>query len=98
MKIACIFAILAAALAAQTPPQPTQQRDLKYESGAPTATETVPTAVAIPRSYALVIGVANYKNLSAKDQLQFSERDAEAIYSILISPKAAISTPRTCTS
>jgi tetratricopeptide (TPR) repeat protein/uncharacterized caspase-like protein len=87
MKIACIFAILAAALAAQTPPQPTQQRDLKYESGAPTATETVPTAVAIPRSYALVIGVANYKNLSAKDQLQFSERDAEAIYSILISPE-----------
>jgi tetratricopeptide (TPR) repeat protein/uncharacterized caspase-like protein len=92
MKLARILAILAAAaaaLGAQTPPQPTQQRDLKYESGAPPATATppAPTAVAIPRSYALVLGIANYKNLSAKDQLQFSERDAEAIYSILISPE-----------
>ncbi|MGA2156473.1 MAG: caspase family protein, partial [Bryobacteraceae bacterium] len=42
---------------------------------------------AIPRSYALVLGIANYKNLAAKDQLQFSERDAESIYSILISPE-----------
>jgi hypothetical protein len=46
-----------------------------------------PGAVAIPRSYALVIGIAGYKNLAAKDQLQFAERDAESIYSILISPE-----------
>ena len=41
----------------------------------------------IPRGYALIIGIANYKNLPAKSQLEFPERDAEAIYSILISPE-----------
>src|ERR1035438_1185820 len=61
-----------------------QPRDLKYESG---AAEAKPAAVAIPRSYALVVGIATYKNLEAKDQLQFSERDAESMYSILISPE-----------
>src|SRR3989440_12438550 len=44
-----------------------------------------PQAVRIPRSYALVVGIANYQNLAAPQQLQFPERDAEAIYSILIS-------------
>jgi tetratricopeptide (TPR) repeat protein len=70
----------AALLSAQTQPR---QRDLKYESGSTPAK----TEVAIPRSYALVIGVAGYKNLEAKDQLQFAERDAESIYSVLISPE-----------
>jgi len=72
--------------AAQTPPQK-QQRDLKYEAGPEAAKPGSPAAVAIPRSYALVVGIAAYKNLEAKDQLQFAERDAEAIYSILISPE-----------
>ncbi|MGA2157510.1 MAG: caspase family protein, partial [Bryobacteraceae bacterium] len=99
MKLARTFAILAAAaMAAQTPPTAAppdkQQRDLKYESGAP-PTKPAPTAVAIPRSYALVLGIANYKNLAAKDQLQFSERDAESIYSILISgPRATLANMR----
>ena len=99
MKLANTFAILpalAAALAAQAPqappaPQPpaTQQRDLKYESGAPTVKTPppAPAAPTIPRSYALVVGIANYKNLAAKDQLLYSERDAESMYSILISPE-----------
>ena len=81
-----VLAALAAALAAQAPPEQKQQRDLKYESGTP-PTKPAPGAVTIPRSYALVLGIANYKNLAAKDQLQFSERDAESIYSILISPE-----------
>jgi len=85
-RIIAVLAAVAAAIAAQTPPPDQQQRDLKYESGAP-PTKPAPTAVAIPRSYALVLGIANYKNLAAKDQLQFSERDAESIYSILISPE-----------
>src|SRR5262249_58068880 len=42
-------------------------------------------ALRIPRSYALVVGIANYQNLTAAQQLQFPERDAESIYSILIS-------------
>ena len=82
-----ILAALAAALAAQAPPpEQKQQRDLKYESGPP-PTKPAQPGVTIPRSYALVLGIANYKNLAAKDQLQFSERDAESIYSILISPE-----------
>jgi tetratricopeptide (TPR) repeat protein len=35
----------------------------------------------------LIVGVANYKNLPAKSQLEFSERDADSIYSILINPE-----------
>ena len=64
--------------------QQKKERDLKYEKD-PVATPT--PSVAIPRSYALVVGVANYKNLASNLQLQFAERDAEAIYSILISPE-----------
>ncbi len=64
----------------QQPPQRT--RDLKYEEDKPAA-----PPVAIPRSYALVIGISNYKKLPAKSQLDFPERDAQAIYSILISPE-----------
>lgn len=41
----------------------------------------------IPRSYAVVIGISQYKNLSAAQQLPYAERDAESIYSILISPE-----------
>ena len=39
---------------------------------------------AVPRGYALIVGVAQYKNLDASKQLQFPETDAEAIYRILI--------------
>ncbi len=85
-----LFWLLAAATlaCAQAPPPKPQQRDLKYETGAePSKPAAAASKVAIPRSYALVVGIANYQNLDAKDQLRFSERDAEAIYSILISPE-----------
>jgi tetratricopeptide (TPR) repeat protein/uncharacterized caspase-like protein len=50
--------------------------------------ETTPSAVVeIPRSYALVIGVSHYPNLPASAQLQFSVRDADEIYTTLISPE-----------
>ena len=45
------------------------------------------TAVAPPRSYALIIGVGKYQNLSEKQNLLYSERDADSLYSILISPE-----------
>jgi len=61
------------------------QRDLKIEKDTPPPPKLA--AVAIPRSYALVIGVAQYPKLPANLQLKFAERDAEAIYSILISPE-----------
>ncbi len=43
--------------------------------------------VNIPRGYALIVGIAKYRNLPAAAQLHYSERDAESIYSILISPE-----------
>jgi tetratricopeptide (TPR) repeat protein len=72
---------------AQTPPANTQQRDLKIEKEPEPATTSAPKPPSIPRSYALIIGIAKYQNLPANLQLNFSERDAEAIYSILISPE-----------
>jgi len=64
------------------PPAPPQQRDLRVEKD---VVEAAPAAPRIPRSYALVVGIANYKNLPAQLQLRYPERDAEAMYSILIS-------------
>ena len=61
----------------------TKGRDLKYEEN-----NTAPApSVAVPRGYALIVGIASYKNLPSKAQLEYSERDADAIYSILISPE-----------
>jgi tetratricopeptide (TPR) repeat protein len=71
----------------------TKERDLRLEKDAPKATTSgsenisVPAAVKVPRSYAVVVGIAQYQNLEPKHQLQYSARDAEAIYSILISPQ-----------
>src|SRR5512143_2341167 len=88
LKTLSWFLAAVAVIWAQPAGQKPQQRDLKYETGAEAAKPAKPPAsVVIPRSYALVVGIAKYQNLSDKDQLQFSERDAEAIYSILISPE-----------
>jgi len=89
VKTLSIIFVAATLLANQAPPpdKKQQQRDLKYESGPEPAKPAASAPVAIPRSYALVIGIANYKNLAQKDQLLYSERDAESIYSILISPE-----------
>lgn len=65
---------------AQTPP-PSQQtpRDLVLSS-----TAKSPSRTGVPRGYAVVVGVARYKNLDASKQLKFSESDAEAVYRVLI--------------
>ena len=69
-----------------------KERDLRLEKEPPkpaasTADVSVPAGVKVPRSYAVVIGIAQYQNLEPKHQLQYSANDAEAIYSILISPQ-----------
>ena len=94
MKLIPALLIIAGTLVAQQPPAsspPKQQRDLKFEEevARPEAARPpdAPKKVTIPRSYALVIGVAEYQNLPESAQLKFSERDAEAVYSILISPE-----------
>src|SRR6202163_1045111 len=81
-----IASVTCAALLAAAQPQPqdkVNQRDLKYEENSTAASP----AVAVPRGYALIVGIGNYKNLSARAQLEFTEPDADAIYSILISPE-----------
>jgi tetratricopeptide (TPR) repeat protein len=75
----------AAALFSQTAGQ--KERDLKLERAAPEAEQPSPGKPAIPRSYALVVGIAGYQKLPQDAQLKFPERDAESIYSILISPE-----------
>jgi tetratricopeptide (TPR) repeat protein len=70
-----------ASLAFAQPPQ--QQRDLKLEK---LDDPTLPAKLS-GHSYAVVIGISKYPNLPADKQLQFAERDAQSIYTILISPE-----------
>jgi uncharacterized caspase-like protein/tetratricopeptide (TPR) repeat protein len=93
MRLILFKLIVVAMIALSTSPaiaqqQEQQQRDLRLER---IHTPENPGAAAgrpsIPRGYAVVIGVGQYKNLNARQQLQFADRDAEAIYSVLISPE-----------
>ncbi|TPW09088.1 MAG: peptidase C14, caspase catalytic subunit p20, partial [Acidimicrobiaceae bacterium] len=43
-----------------------------------------PVRDGVPRGYALIVGVAQYQNLDASKQLQFSESDADSMYRVLI--------------
>jgi len=82
-----LAALAAAALLAQPPQQapPNQKRDLKVES---LEEPTLPPTVKMPpRSYAVVIGIAHYAKLGAQFQLQFPERDAQSMNTVLISPE-----------
>ncbi len=86
------LALLSAAhaSAAQSPKAPAkqqQQRDLQVEKLDEETPAAKPPSVKVPRSYALILGVGAYKNLPEKSWLKYSERDAESIYSILISPE-----------
>lgn len=89
-RLIFLLGLALAAGAQQQPPTKTdqKQRDLKFETEAnkpPVKPAGAPPQ--IPRSYALVVGIAGYKNLPENAQLSFPERDAESVYSILISPE-----------
>ena len=65
-----------------TPAKPGQTqapRDLILADSA-----SAPTRTGIPRGYALIVGVAQYRNLDASKQLRFPESDADAMYRVLI--------------
>lgn len=81
-SLAALWALLLAAapVAAQPKPSQTGQRDLYTEEARPPAPRP-----SIPRSYALVVGISNYQNLKPEQQLRYAERDAESMFSILIS-------------
>ncbi len=72
--------------APQTPSgeTPSGSRDLRAVRPAGTATQG---PVAIPRSYALIVGISHYQNLPEDLQLRFPSRDAEEMYTTLISPE-----------
>ena len=92
---ACAAAVAAAAVLAapaadagqaarnQTERNPIGSRDLTLDFGAPDDASARPQAV--PRGYALVIGVGAYRNLDESQQLPFAESDARAMYRVLIS-------------
>jgi len=85
MRIPPPLLIFCAALALAQQPPPEQKRDLKIEK-----LDTVPTAakpVTVPVSYAVIVGISRYRNLADKEQLQFAERDAQSVFTALISPE-----------
>ena len=83
-RLLFLFALAGLAAAqTQTPPPAKQQRDLKIEKiDEPTLPPNAPA-----HSYAVIVGVSKYPNLPANLQLRFSERDAQSIYTALISPE-----------
>ena len=83
-SIPLLLACAALGAQQQQPPQQ-RQRDLKLEKIETPARP--PKAPSIPRSYAVIVGISHYKNLPEKLQLQYPERDAQSIYTILISPE-----------
>jgi tetratricopeptide (TPR) repeat protein len=84
MKSIPVFLLACAAALGQQPPAQPQKRDLKIEK---LEEPTPPPKVEVPRSYAVVVGISHYQNLESKFQLQFPERDAQSINTILISPE-----------
>jgi tetratricopeptide (TPR) repeat protein len=77
-----VFA-LAFLTSAQTPPAAKQERDLKLEKIEPPK----PPSNAPAHSYAVIVGISAYPHLPAARQLRYPERDAQSIYTALISPE-----------
>jgi tetratricopeptide (TPR) repeat protein len=63
--------------------QDDRSRDLKPVR--PDGQGTTVPAGGVTQSYALVIGIAHYQNLPESSQLRYPDRDAESVYSTLIS-------------
>src|SRR6516164_1338190 len=82
--------LLPRSLAGQTPPSPPapdgqneSSRDLKPVHPPENAGSVAQSSV--QQSYALVVGIAHYANLPDSAQLHYPDRDAESIYTTLIS-------------
>ncbi len=78
-----VLLLVAGLLAGQ--PAPQRKRDLQVEKDT-AAQAALPPGMAVPRSYAVVIGISDYRNMPDRS-LRYAERDAESIYAILISPE-----------
>jgi tetratricopeptide (TPR) repeat protein len=62
-----------------------EKRDLEIQSMPAPAPSVASRIAAVPRGYAVVIGVAKYEKLAPEDNLTFPESDADAIRQVLIS-------------
>lgn len=82
MRFTALLLILCGAAVAQQPPDTRDLTAKRIPRKGPAAEP--PT---IPRSYALVVGISRYQNLREEQNLKYAERDAESMYSILISPE-----------
>src|SRR6187399_1462242 len=74
-----IASLLAQTLLAQT----LTQRDLNLAKLS--SRDQLTAKVAVPRGYAVVIGISDYQKLEKDQDLPFAERDAESVYEVLIS-------------
>ncbi|MGC1360212.1 MAG: tetratricopeptide repeat protein [Silvibacterium sp.] len=81
--IAVLLFFFCLPLGGQTPPQTQNNGTRDLTPVRPPDRSVSPGAV--PQSYALVIGIAHYQNLPKSAQLQYPDRDAESIYTTLIS-------------
>jgi tetratricopeptide (TPR) repeat protein/uncharacterized caspase-like protein len=79
MRKLSVLVLFSSLLAGQT------QRDLKFTKDPSGTLITSDGKAAIPRSYALVVGISEYKNLPPTGQLKFPYRDAADVYTALIS-------------
>lgn len=75
--------LIATGLAAAQVQDPLGQRDIVIRRVA--SASELQQQVKVRRGYAVVIGVAKYKNLNEADNLKYSESDAEAVYRSIIS-------------
>jgi tetratricopeptide (TPR) repeat protein len=85
--LAAALLLVSVPLIAQTQTTPAQNpnenaRDLKPVHSSENSASSLS---AVPESYALVIGIAHYANLPESAQLQYPDRDAQSIYTTLIS-------------
>jgi uncharacterized caspase-like protein/Tfp pilus assembly protein PilF len=88
LVVACLFACSllhsqSPAPSPQAPDQGDKARDLKPVH--PPEAVSPSQANLVRQSYALVIGIAHYENLPESAQLRYPDRDAESLYTTLIS-------------
>ena len=95
---AAVMVVLASATPAVGAPQDARNgeaqqevgsRDLVLAAGDPQAGRPP----LVPRGYAVVIGVGEYRNLIERQQLRFAKSDAEAMYRVLISQEGGAFAP-----
>ena len=85
LVIALLATLSIAGQASRLPPQQDQLRGRDLVLDAPDLESGPPPTM--PRGYALVVGVGEYRDLDESRQLLYAQTDAEAMYRVLISPE-----------